>query len=342
MEKRKVLSFLVVIVIGIALGMFYFTHFYYEKPEKAVASAMDSVMARDADTAQQYLDYGQLYGGENEQQIYQAVMRDFSYEIDNITAEGGKAEAVLTVCNRDLETLYGQFVVEAYQLVISDAYQPEKNRMGEEKLKQKIDGMLLETLTDGKADMRSAEIRVDMIRKGRSWYLYLDHEDRDAIYGGYLSAQEAADNVLGDRSAEALINLEKAYQINIDDARHVLRNAVHYMVDELWNQVLCNIVSCINAGTDVNGNEYDMAAGMEQLDELLKDREEYDVYIEALDDVNYKEIKKGWKSLSDAVDSLILELKEEDPEPLDFDYLPDITDFKDAMQKFVDLVYPEE
>lgn len=342
MKKREVLSFLIVIMIGMMLGAIYFVNFYYEKPERVVTDAMDSVIAQDADTAEKYLDYWKLYGGNNEQKIYQAIMKDFSYEVKNVSQSGAEATAELIVSNRDMETIYGQFVVSAYQLVISDAYQPEEKRMGEDMLKQAIDEMLLETLTESETDLRLAEISVDMTRRGRSWYMYFDHDDLDAIYGGYLSAQEAADNVLGDRSTEALANLEKAYQSNIDDARHVLRNAVHYMVDDIWNGVLCNIVSCINAGTDIKGEEYDIEAGMAELGELLKDREQYDTYIDALDDVNYGDIKDGWKQLTDACDALIQELEEKQPEPVDFDYIPDTTEIEKAIHCFVYLVYPEE
>ncbi|MGN0204684.1 MAG: hypothetical protein ACI4BB_09075, partial [Coprococcus sp.] len=279
--------------------------------------------------------------GNNEQKIYQAIMRDFSYEVKNVSQRGSEATAELTVSNRDMEAIYGQFVVSAYQLVIYDAYQPEEERMGEEMLKQKIDEMLLEALTESETELRLAEISVDMTRRGRSWYMNFDHNDLNAIYGGYLSAQEAADNVLGDRSTEALTNLEKAYQSNIDDARHVLRNAVHYMVDDVWNGILCNVVSCINAGTDIKGEEYDIASGMAELDELLKEKEQYDTYIDALDDVNYGHIKNGWRQLTDACDALIQELKEKQPEPVDFDYIPDTTELEDAIHRFVDLVYPE-
>lgn len=342
MRKRKIVSFLIVIILGIGIGAYYFTNFYYEKPEDAVTNAFDYVIAQNGEKAEAYLDYWQLYGGHHDKSIYQAIMKDFTYELQDIRQSGSEATALLKVSNRDTEAIYGRFVVDAYQLVISDAYKPEAERMGETKMKETIDALLIDYLTNKEADMRSSEIQIDMQRNGRSWYLNIDHEDMDAIYGGFLTAQEAADNVLGDLSTEALANLERAYQQNIDDAHHILRNAVHYVVDDIWNATLCDIVSCINAGTDVDGNEYDLKAGMEKLDKLINDRAEFDSYIEALDDVNYSEIKKGWQSLTQACDELIQELKENDPEPLDYDYIPDTADFENAMEHFVKLVYPEE
>lgn len=342
MRKRIVLSFFVVIALGILLGTVYFKYFYFEEPEDAIVKAMDSIVNQDAETAEKYVDYWSIYSGHSDRQLYEEIMRDFSYELKSVEQDGSSAVAELTVSNRDIEALYGQFVVKAYQLVISDAYQPEDERMGDAALKEEIDKMLLDDLAAGEAKMRSGDIEIEMNRKGRSWYLKLDHDDLDAIYGGYLSAEEAADNVLGDRSTEALANLEAAYQSNIDDANHVLRNAVHFMVDEIWNDLLCNIVSCINAGTDVNGEDYDLEAGMEQLQTLLAERESYDTYISGLDDVNYSQIKESWKSLTDSCDELVQELLEEQPEPVDYDYLPDTTAFENAMKEFVALIYPQE
>lgn len=342
MRKRNVLSFLIVILIGIAAGAVYFFCFYYEKPETAVRHAMDSVKKEDAKTAEQYLDYGLIYDGHEEDMVYQAILRDFNYEITEIEQNGASAVAALCISNRDMEQLYGEFVVDAYQLVISDAYQTEENRKGQEALKTEIDAMLLEKLTEGQTDTRSENIQVEMKRTGRSWYMDIDHEDLDAIYGGYLSAREAADNVLGDLSTETLGNLEKAYQKNIDDANHVLRNAVHYIVDDVWNDRLCQIVSCINAGTDVDGNEYDIEAGIEDLNERLKEKDQYDEYIAALDDINYSSIKTYWNQLTESLDILTQEIEEEQPEPLDFDYIPDTAAFEAAMEQFVKMIYPQE
>ncbi len=341
MRKRSVFSFLIVIMIGIIIGAVYFKNFYYDEPEKAVTEALDSVMAQDDEKAEKYLDYWMIYGGPHMQSVYQAIMRDFNYEIKEIRQNEADAAATVTVSNRDMEEIYGKFVVDAYQLVISDAYQPESERVGQDRLKKEIDDLLQQYLTDGQTQTRSEDITIDMRRKGRSWYLTIDDDDLDAMYGGYLTAEKAADHVLGDLSKEALNNLEKAYQQNIDDANHVLRNAVHYMVDDVWNETLCNIVSCINAGTDVNGGEYDIAAGMAKLDEKMKEKELFDTYIESLDDVNYLEVKNSWQSLSNACSALVAELKEEDPKPVDFDYIPDTTDFEEALETFTELIYPE-
>jgi hypothetical protein len=291
MKKQTLLSFFIVIIVGSIIGMIYFHFFYYEKPEKALNDALAYVTQQNEEAAEKYLDYQKLYGSQSDSEIYQAIMRDFSYEVKAVKQDGASAEATVTVSNRNMETIYGQFVVDAYQRVIEDAYQPEETRKDQTELKQELDDLLVSYLTDGETDIRSEEITIQMSRVGRSWYLNLDDDNLDAIYGGYLTAKQAADNVLGDLSTEALDNLEAAYQQKINDADHVLRNAVHYIVDDIWNDRLCNIVSCINAGTDTEGQDYDIEAGMQDLDEKLQELDECDDYIMELDDVNYSEIK---------------------------------------------------
>jgi hypothetical protein len=238
-----------------------------------------------------------------------------------------------------MEDIYGRFVVEAYQLVIQDAYQPEGSCKDQDELKQEIDALLLSHLTEDEAQTRSCEMTIHMKRTGRSWYLTLDDESLDAIYGGYLSARKAADNVLGDLSTEALENVEKAYQMKIDDANHVLRNAVHYIVEDLWNNILCNIVSCINAGTDQDGNDYTIEEGLSMLDEKMQEISEYDAYIMELDDVNYSDIKDEWQKLTESLNTLVQSIKEAEPEPLDYDYLPDTEEFEENMHQFVEMIY---
>lgn len=343
MEKKKktVLPFLIVIVIGLAMGLVCFFNFYFEKPEQAVQKAMDSVIRRDAETASTYLDYQQIGGNEENAALYDALLKDVHYTIDAVTKDGKEAEAKLTVSNRDMEEIYGKFVIDAYQLVISESSKSKEEQVGEEALKEKMDDMLLDAIKNQKTSDRVRTIDVKMHRQGRSWYLELTKDNLDAIYGGYLSSEEAAESILGDRSEASLEKLEKAYQSNIDDAGLVLKNAAHFVVDRIWNDTLRQIVSCINAGKDVNGEDYDIEKGMEELDKRMIQREQYDVYITHLED-QYQDAKDAWRQLTSDCDALVQELKEQQPEPLDYDYLPDTSQLEASMAAFIKIAYAEK
>ncbi len=342
--KKRIIAYasavLILIVIVVAV---YFRFFYYDSPKKNLKTALDSMMIQDGETAERYLDYKSFHALGGDDALCTTLLRDFAYEVKGVEKlDKRNAVADIQVSNRDIETLYGNFVVEAYQFVISDAYKPEGQRMTEDELKQQISTMLETALEDNEVHLRTREIQVEMTREDKTWFLNFDEQDYDDIYGGYLTARKHAETLLGDMSTQALVNVEEAYMSNIDDADHVLRNAVHFIVDDLWNGNLCNIVSCINAGTDHMGNDYDLEEGMKILDGLMTEKVTYDVYINNLSEIEHGEVKTAWKNLSDVLRQLVDEIKAADPQPTDYDYMPDTSKFEEVMNEFVDLIYTEK
>ena len=339
--KKHIIALLMFLVF-LALGVFavYFVVFRYDRPEKDLKLALDGMMTRNGEVAGRYMDFASFdrLGGEGA--LRDSLMRDFSYEVTGIDSKDKThATATINVSNRDIETLYGNFVVDAYQFVISEAYRSESERLSNEDLRRTIDEMLMEDLADKEVHLRPREIQVEMTRADKTWFIDFDQADFDAIYGGYLTAHENAQTLLGDMSGQALVNVENAYASNIDDADHVLRNAVHFIVDDLWNGVLCNVVSCINAGIDRQGNDYDLEQGLKQLDAMMTEKVTYDVYIGNLSEIEYGTIKSGWKNLSDILSKLVQEIKAAEPKPVDYDYMPDTSKFEAAMDQFSDLIY---
>ena len=340
MKKSIIALLFVFVLLAAGAAAVYFAVFRYDRPEKDLKLAFDGMMTRNGEVAGRYMDYKAFdrLGGEG--MLRDSLMRDFSYEVTDLTAQDkNHAVATITVSNRDIETLYGNFVVDAYQFVISEAYRSESERLSDEDLRSKIDEMLMEDLADNEVHLRPREIQVEMTRTDKTWFIDFDTADFDAIYGGYLTAHEHAQTLLGDMSGQALVNVENAYASNIDDADHVLRNAAHFIVDDLWNGVLCNIVSCINAGTDRQGNDYDLEKGMKQLDTMMTEKVTYDVYIGNLSEIEYGNVKTGWKNLSDNLSRLVHEIKAAKPKPVDYNYLPDTSKFEAAMDQFVSQIY---
>ncbi len=342
MKKRIIALVFVIILLLASAAAVYVIFFQYDSPQRDIKTALDSMMRQDAQTAQRFMDYQTFYDLGGDDMLREELMRDFSYEVTEVEKSDKKhVVANIHVTNRDMETLYGNFVVEAYQFVISDAYRPEEERLTEEELKQKINAMLTEALDNNEVHLRERDIKVEMSRDKRTWYLHFDEQDYDDIYGGYLTARTRAETLLGDMSAQALANVEAAYRSHIDDADHVLRNAVHFIVDDLWNGTLCNIVSCINAGTDRSGDDYDLEEGMKTLDNMMTEKVTYDVYINNLSEIEYGSVKTAWKNLSDVLRKLVNEIKAENPTPTDYDYLPDTSAFEETMNQFVKLIYTE-
>ena len=340
-SRNFVVSLLIVVAIGLAAGILCFRIFYVNTPEKNLTTAMDSVAAQNRPTALRYLDYDALYNSIGEKKISSAVMRDFAYSVKEIRHEGNQpeAEAVLVVSNRDMQEIYGNFLMDAYELAASNASQQESAQIRESRLKKQIGELLLERLTEDETERVEKEITVEMLRRGRSWWINIAPEDYDAICGGYLSAQQEAVRTLDNLSTQTPGRLGADYSIQIDNPHYLLRNGVHFIVEDVWNQNLCNIISSINAGTDQNGKEYDFQSGMETLKILMKQKDSFDANIEAITDEKYADSVAAWKAMSGQLDQLVRELETKNAQPMDFDYIPDTSKFEESMNTLVETVY---
>lgn len=340
-NKNFVFSLLIVVIIGFMVGILCFRFLYTSDPEKDLTTAMNHLASQHRFRASRYLDYDGLYNSIGEKKISSAVMRDFQYEIKEVRHVDREPEAAadILVRNRDMEKLYGNFLMDAYELAASNASKGESAQISEKKLKKQINEMLLQRLKEDSSQMTEKTITVELYRKGRHWWVDLDQEDFDAICGGYLTAQEEAVETLGNLSAEALGRLEADYSIQIDNPWYILRNSVHFIVEDVWNDTLCDIVSSINAGTDQNGKEYDFTAGKQKLEKLMQQKQSFDTNIKAITDPEYEESVKAWNNVSAELDKLVKELEEKEAEPMDFDYLPDTSAFEESMKAFVNIVY---
>ena len=342
MKSRSfILSLLIVVVIGLAAGFLCFRYFYVNTPERNLTTAMNSVAEQNHARASRYMDYDALLNSIGEKKISSAVMRDFEYSVKEIHHDGNapEAEAVLVVRNRDMRELYGNFLMDAYELAASNASREPKDQISDARLKKQISDMLITRLEEEQTDTVENEITVEMLRRGRSWWMNLRPEDFDAMCGGYLTAQQEAVKTLSSLSAETLGKADVDYSIQIDNPHYLLRNGTHFIVEDIWNQNLCNIVSSINAGTDQYGKEYDFSAGMETLRILMKQKKSFDTNIAAITDEKYADSVEAWRIMSNELDKLFQEMEREDAKPMDFDYIPDTGKFEESMQTLVDTVY---
>ena len=314
-----------------------------QSAEEAVKIAFDGLLARDKDTVDKYFDYHTIVDYDEESEVsrsryYELVLRDLSYTIKDSQEDGDRATVTVDITNRDLEAAYDQFVVQSYELVIKEAYKTDGTGMNDEELQAAMDEQLLDVLENAEVPMRTTTVELGLLRNDKRWFIDIDETVKNAMYGGLLDAITKADRSLNNSSVD---DLEKEYKTEIDETGHKLRNAAYFLVEDIWNGCLCNIVSYINAGTDVNGEDYDINAGIERLGILLQDDQGYGDFIENLDDTLYRDIKGSWQEAVGAANILYEQLKESVPDAVAYDYSLDTAAFEAAMDRFNTLVYSE-
>ena len=342
MKPGRIISLIIIVVIGILAGRFAFERLYYDKPEEDFVRAFDALKSNSKEEAKKYIDYNSFWSAAGSEEFYRALISDFEYTLDAVEtdeSDSRRALAHVTVSNRDFKKIYGEFVVIAYQKAIDNTY--AEYPLAEDELKAEIDAFLLEMLKNEETDKQVYELTLNMTRSERSWYIETADSDIDLIFGKFLTARTNAETVLGDMSSEALATLESAYKEVFNDSMKMIRNTAHFIVDDIWNGNLRHIVSCIDAGTDADGGEYDLEEGLKQLDYLRTELIRFDINIESLEGDEYAEIKTAWNGFMQELDRFADEIIAADPEPEDYDYEPDPSALISAMQKFSDLAYDQ-
>lgn len=340
MKRKIIISAVCAAAAAVLLCTAVYVHsFYYDRPEDDLKKAMDAVVNHDSGTASLYLDYDSFYRTGTDEKLYSSLMKNFSYSIESIQRNGSKAEAVLTVNNRDMEQIYGNFVTDACDRVFANAALDKDKRKSNSEMETAVSELFMKHITEDTAGVYTARIKADMRLQGRRWHININESYYDDIFGGFYSAQEKAGQLLDSVDSGSLDELEKEYGTSIDDSDLNIKKAVHFVVDDIWNSTLRNIVSCINAGTDADGNDYDMDKGMKELKKLIEKKKSYDDMISGLNDDKYSKIKKSWNNMTRSMNKLTEEIEKKDPKPKDKDYKPDSSEFEKKLNSLVKLAY---
>ena len=244
--------------------------------------------------------------------------------------------------NRDFGTRYGEFISEAYQLILNNAGKPANLQVDEKVLRSQVDDMFQAYLQENDDNRITQNIRVDLKRKDRHWHAVFSSEAADAIAGGYFSASEKANEILSMDPEVIPSMIEQTFSGNRDMEDIEIREAIHYAADEVWNQCLRHMVSAINAGADANGKDYDMAAGWDMLDACMEKMAAYTAFFKNLTDPKHDDVKDNWEKMDQELNRLVEEMRKEDPKPMDFDYLPDTTGFEEALNQTIASIYKDE
>lgn len=115
-----------------------------------------------------------------------------------------------------------------------------------------------------------------------------------------------------------------------------LKTISNDFVSELWNEVFCNISWYVGQGTDSTGGELDIEYTINKADNLMKQRNEYNDYIVALEGEEYSQIKYIWEKLIVEIDRMYNTIKEETPRGKDNTYKFDTGNFSEYSNDFKD------
>ncbi|MEJ8306690.1 hypothetical protein [Saccharibacillus sacchari] len=118
----------------------------------------------------------------------------------------------------------------------------------------------------------------------------------------------------------------------------VLDELVNFMIVDIWNEGFAQFHYYTLNGKNAYGEPLDQEAVMNHLSTVMSKKQEYDVYIDTLDE-NYEDVKKSWAPLSQETDRLYAQLLKQLPKPKDPDTDFDTASFqqnRDDFQQIID------
>ncbi len=333
-QYKKYLLVPLAILIGILLGLSIYETYMSHDPVEDVTKGIESMIAGDSETAECYMNYHDVAAIIPSEAYRQILTDNLSCEILSVSRKGNEGTAKIVVRNVEKGAAYPAFVAAAAQKV----FDVKASGKGQEDLSKTLDQLEIEALTEA-MDPVELEMSLPIKRYGKTWCFELTEDQIDGMLGGFVTARAQALAAVAQVEKGSLDMLKEVYGLDLDDGLQILMSAGQYLIKDVWDGVLCDVVSCINAGTDAKGETYDLEKGMTKLTKVLEDKAKYDKMVDGVSQKAYKSEKKAWKTLSGALADLVSDIKDHDPEPEDYSYQPDTAAFTEAMDAYVSAVF---
>lgn len=111
-----------------------------------------------------------------------------------------------------------------------------------------------------------------------------------------------------------------------------------FVTDSIWNDGFVDISWYVIDGTNSTGETMDIDFTIERLGKAMEQKTEYNTYIQGLD-AKYDNLKQVWSKLSDQIDILYKQLKDNPPKANDENYKFDTglyEQYRDAFEQDVE------
>lgn len=105
-----------------------------------------------------------------------------------------------------------------------------------------------------------------------------------------------------------------------DTVKGKLKTIKNDFVTKLWNDVFCSISWYVAYGDQYQSGDIDIEYTINKADTLMKQRDEYNDYVNSLQGEEYTQIKYIWGKLIGEIDRMYARIKEETPRKADKTY----------------------
>lgn len=214
---------------------------------------------------------------------------------------------------------------------IGEAFSGTQNSSNSSKEIAKI---MTDKMKTAKEIYTTKTIKISCVKISNKWYIDKVNDDlADVFLSNFVSTGNEISKSFDSNSSSSSGSQSKS-------PKDKLSEISDFMTTDIWNKGLCDISSYITTGKSATGDSLDIDFTLQQLDDAMKKKADYDSYIAKLDNSKYSKIKGIWTKLSAETDSLYKTVKGKKPvangdTPLD---TGKFEQYRDAFSKAVDEV----
>lgn len=153
-------------------------------------------------------------------------------------------------------------------------------------------------------------IKINCVKINDKWYVDKENEDLKNVFTSNLVS---AGNEISKSFDETGSSDSTSSSSSSESSKDKLSEINGYVIDDIWNKGFCDIDSYIKTGKNSMGETLDIDFSLQQLDDSMKKKADYDSYISKLDGSKYAKVKSIWTKLSAETDSLYKKVKAKKP-----------------------------
>lgn len=163
-----------------------------ETAQDATQNALAGIKSADSSAITKYFGADFINGGggaKQPEELAQAIVKNFDYEIISVDVEGKEATAKLKLTNVKMESV----IAEASQKALVEAEKisalPDDKKPSQQEIKDKNNSMLTEALSNPDVELVTAEVEVTLTEKMNGWKIDASDAFIDAAMGGIASME---------------------------------------------------------------------------------------------------------------------------------------------------------
>lgn len=119
-------------------------------------------------------------------ELYNACVKRFDYEIEDVSVSDDTATATLSVTNLDFATVAASWTDDMSAYLTSDEAVNDYTNLGEDGMIAKVMGQLVEKIAADDAPTKTASVTLDLKKNGKTW----EFADEDQVVSAFFAGAD--------------------------------------------------------------------------------------------------------------------------------------------------------